>query len=134
MTPVLGSTPLCQPGGSTGGPLISSPPPVRVGPAATPARGGSCGTGPEPAGVKGTDQAAGSKAARPSGGEVTSGAAPDEGVQAADEVAAGANGAAADEGVQAADAGWTSAPPGCAARPTCAAMRAAEAARVAAAS
>ena len=119
MTPVLGSTPLCQPGGSRGGPLITSPPPVRVGPAATPARGGSCGTGPEPAGVKGTDQAAGSKAARPSGGEVTSGAAADEGVQAADEVAAGANGAAADEGVQAADegaqaadAGGTSAPPG----------------------
>ena len=100
-----------------------------MGPAATPARGASCGTGTVPAagaGVKGTDQAAGSKAARPSGGEVTSGAAADEGVQTADEVAAGANGAAADawvqaadegvqaadEGAQAADAGATSAPPG----------------------
>ena len=116
---MLGSTPLCHPGGSTGGPLITSPTPVREGPAATPARGASCGTAPEPAGVKGTDQAAGSKAVRPSGGEVTSGAAADEGVQAADEVAAWANGAAADAGVQAADeggqaadAGATSAPPG----------------------
>ena len=86
-----------------------------MGPAATPARGASCGTAPGPAagaGVKGTDQAAGAKAVRPSGGEVTSGAAPDEGVIAADEVTAGANGAAADEGVQPADAGGTSAPPG----------------------